>query len=152
MRASIVVGVPIDHAFRVFTAEMTSWWPADHHIAQVPLAAAILEPRVGGRWYELGIDGSECEWGMVLAWDPPRHMAVSWHLDGDFRYDPDATRSSRIDVRFRTQPDGSTLVELEHSGLDRHGPTWRRLRDSVSGGWIGLLRQFATQTGAAKQA
>ena len=143
MRASIVVYAPIERAFKVFTAEMTAWWPADHHIGQVDMVAAILEPRIGGRWYELGVDGSECEWGMVLAWDPPRHVAVSWHLDGDYRYDPDARRSSRIDVHFRSQPDGSTLVELVHSGLDHHGPTWQRLRDGVSGGWIGLLRGFA---------
>ena len=143
VRASVVVDAPIEHAFRVFTEQMTAWWPATHHIGKAPMVAALLEPRVGGRWYELGDDGSECDWGLVLAWDPPRHVAVSWHLDGDFRYDPDAARSSRVDVRFREVPDGGTLVELEHSGLDHHGPTWRRLRDGVSGGWQTIIERFS---------
>jgi uncharacterized protein YndB with AHSA1/START domain len=145
VRSSISVAVGIERAFRVFTERMGSWWPPEHRINNAPMAAAILEPRVGGRWYELGTDGSECEWGMVLAWDPPHHLAVTWHLDGDFRYDPAVERSSRVDVRFRAQEDGTTWVELEHSGLDHHGPSWRRLRDAISAprGWQMHLRRFA---------
>jgi uncharacterized protein YndB with AHSA1/START domain len=124
---------------------MGTWWLPEHHINAAPMAAVILEPRVGGRWYELGIDGSQCESGVVLAWDPPHHLAVTWHLDGDFRYDPGAERSSRVDVHFQSQPDGTTRVELEHSGLDHHGPSWRRLRDAVSSpdGWPLGLRRLA---------
>src|SRR6266542_241811 len=65
VRFSISVAVDLERAFRVFTEQMSSWWPPEHHINDAPMAAAILEPRVGGRWYELGTDGSECEWGMV---------------------------------------------------------------------------------------
>jgi hypothetical protein len=124
---------------------MTAWWPPEHHINAAPMAAAILEPRVGGRWYELGTDGSQCEWGIVLAWEPPRHVAVSWHLDGDFQYDPVVERSSRVDVWFEVQEDGTTRVKLEHSGLEHHGPSWRRLRDGIasSDGWPKHLRRFA---------
>lgn len=143
VRASIVVRATIEHTFRIFHEDMTSWWPARHHIGQRPMVATILEPRVGGRWYELEDDGSQCEWGIVLTWDPPRHLELSWHIDGDFRYDANAQRSSRVDVRFQSLPNGSTLVELEHSGLDRHGPTWTRLRDGVSGGWSGILQRLA---------
>jgi uncharacterized protein YndB with AHSA1/START domain len=149
VRSSAVVNVDVETAFRVFTEGMTSWWPPEHHIGEAPMLAAILEPRVGGRWYEFGTDGSECEWGVVLAFDPPNHVAVSWHLDGDFhRFDPDMQRASRVDVRFRAQDDGTTLVELEHSGLDHHGPSWRRLRDRISspGGWSETLRRFAAVT------
>jgi uncharacterized protein YndB with AHSA1/START domain len=148
VRFSISVAVDVERAFRVFTEQMGSWWPPEHHINKAPMAAAILEPRVGGRWYELGIDSSQCEWGIVLAWDPPHHVAVSWHLDGDFRYDPRVERSSRVDVRFRAQDDGTTRVELEHSGLDHHGPTWRRLRDAISepDGWQLHMRRFALAT------
>src|SRR4029079_73583 len=143
VRASIVVAVPIDRAFEVFSSEMTSWWPRTHHIGTAPMAAAIIEPRVGGRWYELGDDGSECLWGIVLDWEPPRHLALSWHLDGDFRYDSDAVRSSRVDVSFHALADGSTRVELEHSGLEAHGPTWKRLRGSISSGWPKVLDSFS---------
>jgi uncharacterized protein YndB with AHSA1/START domain len=145
VRASVVVDAPIEHAFRVFTADMGAWWPKSHHIADASMAAAILEPRVGGRWYELGVDGSTCEWGVVLAWDPPHHVAFSWHLDGDFRLDRVPGHASRVDVWFTAQDDGSTLVGLEHSDLDRHGDGWRRLRDQVGapGGWTGILARFA---------
>ena len=146
VRFAVDVGVGIERAFTVFTEQMTAWWPPEHHINAAPMVAAILEPRVGGRWYELGTDGSECEWGVVLAWDPPNHVAVSWHLDGEFRqFDPDMSHSSRVDVRFQAQDDGTTRVELEHSGLDHHGPSWRRLRDAVSSpdGWRETLRRFA---------
>ena len=152
-RFSITVDAPIERAFTVFTAEMGSWWAPEHHLNDAPFAAIIVEPRVGGRWYELGIDGSQCEWGMVLAWDPPEHFALSWHLDGDFRYDPEAGRSSRVDVWFRAGAVGSTTVQLEHSGLDQHGDSWRRLRDAIASddGWPLALRRFgdvAGQSGA----
>jgi uncharacterized protein YndB with AHSA1/START domain len=146
VRASIVVDAPIERVFRVFTEDMTAWWPRDHHIGAVPMAAAVLEPRIGGRWYELGDDGTDCQWGIVLAWDPPRHVALSWHLDGDFRYDPDASRSSRVDVTFTSHGPASTLVELVHSGLDHHGPTWQRLRAGVSRGWPFILGRFADRS------
>jgi uncharacterized protein YndB with AHSA1/START domain len=151
VRLSVRVDTDIDRAFRVFTEQMSTWWPPEHHINAAPMAAALLEPRVGGRWYELGTDGSECEWGVVLAWEPPRHVAVSWHLDGDFRrWEPDMARTSRVDVRFRSIEDGSTIVELEHSGLDHHGPSWRRLRDAISSpdGWRETLRRFAAAAGS----
>jgi hypothetical protein len=149
VRSSISVGVSIERAFAVFTSQMGSWWHPEHHINDAPMAALILEPRVGGRWYELGTDGSQCDWGVVLAWEPHRHFAVSWHLDGDFRYDPDGDHASRVDVWFRVQDDGMTLVELAHSGLDHHGPTWRRLRDAVASpeGWPEGLRRFAAALG-----
>jgi uncharacterized protein YndB with AHSA1/START domain len=145
VRSSIVVAVDIERAFGVFTAQMGSWWHPEHHINVAPIAAVVLEPRVGGRWYELGTDGSQCDWGMVLAWDPPHHVAVSWHLDGDFRYDPESNHASRVDVWFASEPNGTTRVELEHSGLDHHGPSWRRLRDAIASpeGWPEALRRFA---------
>jgi uncharacterized protein YndB with AHSA1/START domain len=151
VRFAITVDVGIDRAFRAFTERMSAWWPPEHHINAAPMAAAILEPRVGGRWYELGTDGSQCEWGVVLAWDPPHHVAVSWHLDGDFRYDPATERSSRVDVRFRALDPETTRVELEHSGLDHHGPSWRRLRDGIASpdGWPLHLRRFARAAQAA---
>jgi uncharacterized protein YndB with AHSA1/START domain len=141
---SITVHAPIDHAFKVFTAGFDTWWPRGHHIGTAEMAEAVIEPRVDGRWHERGVDGSECEWGRVLAWDPPAHIAMSWHLNGAFRYDPDPAKASRVDVRFVAESAGVTRVELEHSGLDRHGSDWTGVRDGISspGGWPGLLDRF----------
>ena len=109
------------------------------------MAQAILEPRQGGRWFERGVDGSECEWGRVLAWDPPHHVAVSWNIDGDFKLQPDPAKSSRVDVHFSTSDETTTVVELEHSSIDRHGPGWEKVYDGVAspGGWGDLLERFA---------
>ena len=139
---SIEVAVPIEQAFRVFTDGIDSWWPRNHRIGEVAMAAAILEPRPGGRWYELGVDGSECDWGVVLVWDPPRHLALSWQLDGEFHRDADATHASRVDVRFEARGEGTTRVVLEHTGLDHHGTSWQRVREGISRGWPADLLLF----------
>jgi uncharacterized protein YndB with AHSA1/START domain len=77
VRKSVVVNAPIERAFDVFTAKFDTWWPRTHHIGEVEPFEAILEPRAGGRYYERGADGSECEWGEVLEFDPPTHLALS---------------------------------------------------------------------------
>ncbi|HXX48959.1 MAG TPA: SRPBCC family protein [Myxococcota bacterium] len=144
VRKSIVVDLPVGRAFELFTARFDLWWPRSHHIGKVEPFTAILEPREGGRWYERGADGSECDWGRVLAYSPPKHVAMSWHLNPGFGYDPDPARASRVDVSFYDEG-RRTRVELVHSQLDRHGPDWKKLRDSVGsqGGWPGILAEFA---------
>ena len=105
----------------------------------------MLEQHLDGRWFERGVDGSECEWGRVLAWDPPNHIAMSWHLNGTWSYDPDPAKASRVDVRFVSENEHVTRVELAHSGLDKHGSGWEQLRTGISGpgGWTGLLERFS---------
>ena len=111
VRSSITVHAPIDRAFTVFTDGFDSWWPRGHHIGTAEMAEGVIEPRVDGRWFERGLDGSECDWGRVLEWEPPYHVALSWHLDGAFHYDPDPGKASRVDVRFFAESDGTTRVE-----------------------------------------
>jgi uncharacterized protein YndB with AHSA1/START domain len=144
-RTSITLEAPIDRAFKVFTEGFDSWWPRGHHIGTAEMAEAIIEQKSGGRWYERGTDGSECEWGRVLAWDPPNHVAMSWHLNGAFQHDPDPAKASRVDVRFFAEADAKTRVELVHSELDRHGDDWPQLHAGISaeGGWNSLLGLFA---------
>ena len=76
VRYAVTVPLPADRAFALFTKGYNSWWPG-HHIGTAEMAEAVLEPRVGGRYYERGVDGSECEWGTVLACDPPRRIVVA---------------------------------------------------------------------------
>ena len=142
----IVVNVPIAHAFDVFTRRIDLWWPRSHHIGKAEMKEVVIEGCEGGRWYERGVDGSECPWGRVLAWTPPSHVALSWQIDASWSYDPDPERGSRVDVRFSEEAAGRTRVELEHSQLERH-LDWKKVRDSVAspGGWPGILEAFAAK-------
>jgi uncharacterized protein YndB with AHSA1/START domain len=142
---TITVEVPLERAFTVFTAGFDTWWPREHHIGEQEMAEAVIEGRMGGRWLERSVDGSECEWGRVLVWDPPNRVTLSWHLNADFQCDPDPGYASRVDVRFFADGEHSTRVEFEHGDLDRHGVDWPKLLTGVSGdgGWSGLLKRFA---------
>ena len=145
VRKSVLVNAPIAHAFKVFTEHFNTWWPRTHHIGKAEPYTAILEPRVGGRWFERGADGSECDWGRVLEFSPPSRVVISWAIQPDYIVEPDASKASRIEVTFRDEGNGKTRVELVHSQLDRHGPGWERLRDSVGsqGGWPAIMDLFA---------
>ncbi len=143
VRREITVQAPPERAFAVFTERFDSWWPRSHKIGAADMAEAILEPRAGGRWYERDADGSECDWGEVLAYDPPRRLVLSWHLNGEWAYDPDPAHASEIEVTFTGAGDG-TRVELVHRHFERHGATAEALREAVGGegGWNGLLKLY----------
>ncbi len=141
---TITVDAPVERAFRVFTESFNSWWPPEHHIGEAELAEAVLEPREGGRWYERGIDGSECEWGRVLAWEPPHRLVVTWQINGEWQYDPDPRRASEVEVRFTPDGPGQTMVELEHRLLERL-VGGQAVHDGIGGegGWTRTLERFA---------
>jgi uncharacterized protein YndB with AHSA1/START domain len=149
VRKTLNVNVPIERAFAVFTEEMGSWWPATHHIGKQPFAAITVEQRIGGRWFERAADGNECEWGRVLAWEPPNRVAFSWHLQSDWKFDPNPGRASEVEIKFFAEGAGKTRVELEHRGLERHGEGWQQLRTAMDspGGWSLVLEQFAKVAG-----
>lgn len=142
---SIVVNADIEHAFSVFTSGFDRWWPREHHIGQAEMREAVLEQKTGGRWYERSVDGSECDWGRVLVFDPPTRLLLSWHLQGDWGYDPDSAHASEIEVHFLVEAPDRTRVELEHRALDRHGAGAEGVRTGVSspGGWPGLLERYS---------
>ncbi len=144
LQGTVTVGVPVDHAFRVFTDSIHTWWPAQYHIGQADMDRAVLEPREGGRWYEKGVDGSECDWGRVLAWEPPRRLVVTWQINGQWQFDPDPEHASEIEVRFTPDGPGQTTVELEHRHLERL-VDGQVLREGIQGGggWSALLELFA---------
>jgi uncharacterized protein YndB with AHSA1/START domain len=145
IHGTVTVGVPIDHAFRVFTDSLHTWWPAEYHIGQADMAEAILEPHEGGRWYEQGVDGSQCDWGRVLAWEPPHRLVVTWQINGQWQYDPDPDRASEIEVRFTADGPTQTTVEVEHRLLDRL-VDGQAIHDAITvqgGGWTAMLELFA---------
>ncbi len=140
---SITVRAAKEHTFTVFAERFGSWWPASHRLGAADLADVIVEPRAGGRWYERDTDGAECEWGRVLAYEPPDRLLLAWHLQGDWTYDPDPAKSSEIEVRF-TADGEHTRVELEHRHIERHDGS-DEVRRGVAGpnGWSAILRSFA---------
>jgi uncharacterized protein YndB with AHSA1/START domain len=143
IRKTITVKAPPRRAFEVFTQGMGRWWPATHSTNASPMKAAIVEPRAGGRWYERGEDGSECDWGKVLVWEPPHRLVLAWQIDGQWAFD--AGLVTEVELRFIAEGSGSTRVELEHRHLERyaaHADKTRAALDSP-GGWSGLLERFA---------
>jgi uncharacterized protein YndB with AHSA1/START domain len=150
VRREITVNAPPERAFGFFTERFDAWWPRSHHIGQAELAEAVLEPRAGGRWYERGADGSECDWGKVLAWEPPHRLVLAWQLNGEWAYDPDPGHATEIEVAFTPAGDG-TRVELVHRGFERVGATGDTLRREVGGegGWGGLLKLYAEALGSS---
>ena len=152
IRKSIRVDTAPARAFEIFTAGMARWWIKTHSInpSKSPIKDIIIEPRAGGRWFERGEDGCECQWGKVLAWEPPAdqrggRLLLAWQIDGQFRFDPALV--TEIEIRFIPVESG-TRVELEHRQLERLGEKSadiHQLFDSDCG-WSSLLESFAKAT------
>ena len=146
VRTNVTVEVSREHAFAVFTDRFDAWWPRSHHIGEVALAQARIEPRQGGRWYEVRADGSEGEWGTVLVWDPPARLVLAWQLDATFSYRPDFV--TEVEVTFTAAGANRTHVVLEHRNLERYGERGDEIRRTFgsAGGWPTILAHFARLT------
>ncbi|MER8530381.1 SRPBCC family protein [Mesorhizobium sp. M0814] len=145
VRKSVTVEVPLDKAFDVFTTGFGRWWPASHSIGKSALMTAVIEPKAGGRWYEIGEDGSQCDWGEVLAWDPPSRLTLAWRIGAGWRYDP--ALLTEVEIRFVALGENATRVELEHRLLENMGETAEAMREAFEseGGWSGLLDRYAAE-------
>jgi uncharacterized protein YndB with AHSA1/START domain len=145
VRKTVTVRATIDRAFRVFTDGMDSWWPRTHHIGKSPMTKTIIEAATGGRCYSEQEDGSECDWGTVVSWEPPHRLLIAWQVTHEWGYQPDVAQASEVDIRFTELPGGSTRVDLEHRHLERHGAGAAAMRMTIdsTGGWGMLLDRFA---------
>ncbi|HZU10683.1 MAG TPA: SRPBCC family protein [Pseudacidobacterium sp.] len=150
---TVTVNASREKAFRIFTEFFGGWWPSTHHIGKHPFETAILEGRVGGRWYERMTNGEECNWGHVKVWDPPARVVLSWHVQPDWGYDPDPEKASEVEVRFIPESETVTRVELQHRNIERHGALAGKLREGVSDGWptvMDLYARFANEQAGEK--
>jgi len=145
VRQEIAVEAPVDRAFRVFTEQMDKIKPREHNMLGVDIAETVLEPRAGGRIYDRGTDGSECEWASVIAFEPPDRLVFSWNVSPRWQVETDPARRSEVEVRFIAEGPDRTRVELEHRHLDRHGDGWEGLRDGVAApdGWPLYLQRYS---------
>jgi uncharacterized protein YndB with AHSA1/START domain len=145
VQASVVVNAPADRAFKLFTEQFDRIKPREHNMLGVDIAESVFEPRVGGRVFDRGADGSECQWGRVLAYEPPARIVFTWDISPAWQIETDPDKASEVEVRFVEDGPDRTRVELEHRHLDRHGDGWEGTREGVSGdqGWPLYLRRFA---------
>ncbi len=144
---SVEVDAPIARAFHVFTAEIGTWWDDDKHILEAPLAEMVFEPFVGGHIIDRGVDGSECRWARVLAYEPPGRVCFSWDITTRWQIETDPARASEVEIAFTALTPERTRVVLTHRHLDRHGEGWEGMRDAVGSGWS--LEPLAVRIGAA---
>jgi uncharacterized protein YndB with AHSA1/START domain len=131
---AIVVEASIERAFRAFTKDFGRVKPGEHNMLAVEIDETVFEPREGGRVYDRGVDGSECQWGRVLAFEPPNRVVFSWDITPQWQLESDREKTSEVEVRFIAETAQRTRVELEHRNLDRHGEAWEGVRDAVGGG------------------
>jgi uncharacterized protein YndB with AHSA1/START domain len=145
VRAAIVVEAPLERAFAVFTENFGSFKPPEHNMLGVEIAETVFEPREGGHLYDRGVDGSECHWARVLAYEPPNRVVISWDISPEWQLETDFEKASEVEVRFVAEAPERTRVELEHRNLERHGEGWEGLRDGVDSedGWPLYLQRFA---------
>jgi uncharacterized protein YndB with AHSA1/START domain len=111
----------------------------------VDIAETVFELAEGGSVYDKGVDGSECRWARVLAYEPPNRVVISWDISPQWQIETDHEQTSEVDVRFIAEAPNRTRVELEHRNLDRHGDGWETVREGVDGdaGWPLYLHRFA---------
>jgi uncharacterized protein YndB with AHSA1/START domain len=149
VRLSIVVEAPIEEAFTVFTERFGDFKPPEHTLLHVPIAETVFEPKVGGHIYDRGVDGSECRWARVLAYEPPDRVVFSWDISPQWQIETDPDNASEVAVHFVAEAPRRTRVELEHRHLDRHGPGWQAVRDGVAHdeGWPLYLNRYAALFG-----
>jgi uncharacterized protein YndB with AHSA1/START domain len=145
VRTDVVVAASQERAFRIFTEEFDRIKPRDHNMLEADVAESVFEPREGGRIYDRGVDGSECAWARVLAYEPPERVVFSWDISPQWRIETDLSRASEVEVRFIAEAPDRTRVELDHRHLDRHGAGWEGLREGVGSedGWPVYLGRFA---------
>ena len=146
VQLQIVVAAPLERAFRVFTEQFDRIKPREHNMLGVAIAETVFEPRVGGHVYDRGVDGSECRWARVLAYEPPHRVVISWDISPRWQIETDLDKTSEVEVRFIPEAPNRTRVELEHRNLDRHGAGWESMRQGVESenGWPLYLERFAS--------
>jgi len=142
---TVVVSAPIEKAFQVFTQDFGRFKPPEHNLLTAPMAETVFEPRVGGYLYDRAVDGSECRWARILAYEPPYRVVFSWDISPAWQVETDLEKTSEVEVRFVAETPGRTRVELQHRHLERHGEGWEGIRDGVDGdqGWPLYLLRYA---------
>ncbi|GAA1482615.1 SRPBCC family protein [Gordonia sinesedis] len=147
---SVEVPLTPERAFALFTERLEDFKPPEHNLLGAPIASTEFEPRVGGRIVDRAVDGTECAWARVLAFEPPDRVVFSWDIGPTWQIETDPAKASEVEVSFEPVGTDRTRVQIDHRHLDRHGPGWEAVRDGVggAGGWPVYLQRYADLVGA----
>ena len=143
VRKELLIKASQRRAFQAFTELMDRWWPRSHHIGKSEMKQAVLETKEGGRWYEVGVDGTECSWGKVLVWEPPNKLVLAWQITADWQYDPSFL--TEVEVHFIEEGPKLTRFTLEHRNIEKFGVKFQEIWNAFDSesGWMGMLAEFA---------
>ena len=144
VRREIVVDASPEVAFDAFTRRFGDFKPPEHNLMASPIARTEFEPRVGGHIVDVADDGSECRWARILVYEPPTRVVFSWDISPQWSIETDPASTSEVEVRFVSEGDHQTRLEVEHRNLDRHGPGWESLADGIANdqGWPLYLERY----------
>ena len=145
VRKQVVVEATPDTGLQGLHGAVRRLQAAEHNLLQSPIAETVFEAHVGGHIYDRAVDGSECRWARILAYEPPDRVVFSWDIGPQWQLEPDPANASEVEVRFVAETPERTRVELEHRNIDRHGPGWQGIVDGVDGeqGWPLYLQRYA---------
>ena len=145
VRKQVVGSAPVEQAFTAFTERFGDFKPAEHNLLAAAIAETVFEPRVGGHIYDRAVDGSECRWARILAYEPPARVVFSWDISPQWQVETNPELTSEVEVRFVAEGPDRTRVELEHRHLARHGPGRQSVSDGVAAdqGWPLYLARYA---------
>lgn len=101
----VVLPLPLDAAFRLFTERIGEWWPPERRHTGDPRSAIFLEAT--GRFAERAGDGREVPLGRVRAWEPPVRLVLDWFPGTDPEH------PTEVVITFAAHDDG-TRVEVLH--------------------------------------
>ena len=145
---SITVNAPPARCFELFTSHIGDWWPKDQTLSKGPYKTLVIEPKVGGRWYETDSTDKVLQWGDVLAWEPPHKVLLAWRLNTSFAFDPNLL--TEVEITFKDAGGGKTQMTLEHRNLEKLGDNAEKFTAALAGGWAGHIKTVAKYIEAHK--
>lgn len=148
VHCEVAVAVDAARAFETFTAEIHRWWPRQYTWSREVLVSMSIEPGLNGLCIETGPHGFRCDWGRVLAWEPPHRLQIAWQIGPRREPEPNPGRASVVDVEFIDSPHGHARVVLRHLEFERHGDGARAYRAAMAApqGWPYILQCLAAAT------
>ena len=142
--SEIVTTAPIEDSFSIFVDRLQDWWPHEYTWSQQSLKKITIAPYVNGHCFETGPFDFRCDWGRVLEFERPFHIAFSWQINPARVPEPDPDKASKVTVTFKTLEDKTVRVRLIHSGFDKHGPDWEEYARAMNSekGWAYILEKY----------